>query len=288
MFEYLHTLAAKVNAYYVGCKRYLLQYIPRAIFPNYHGQTMAVYTPNRYVRYEVAYVFQHIECHNKKWVDVVDSFCTSMLARHVDMPNTHVDSDCTRLYNLLFSQAGYLASDWFNYKNCVTAQVAVTPNPSHTIAMLHFTVICHTVYPLCIPIYINFNKCTKTTLTKTIFENMKEQLANDWHIVPARRTDKYTSENALLCDALARANKYVFLILNHVDEMYRVESEIALQNILEMKYLSTVITGRIITVMCVSSKKARTMLYADHYVKEYPLTKHGCNLNRHMLNFCYV
>lgn len=189
------------------------------------------------------------------------------------------------LYSKLISQSNALINDCFVNRQGESCLCLIgTKGIGKTTSLKTFVTLSKFVVPDLFAIYISFNNflIDDALLSKTLLTVVMEVLEGLGVNVRTIRDDE--SHTGLhLVNVLLEQKAKLLLLIDELDQLYKVRERIALENLHELSYLGNQGTGTVSVVVCGSTSMMPSLItaHASQPVKdEFPLLTMGApNLN---------
>lgn len=225
--------------------------------------------------------------------DQFDAFVEDLNQEHYERkPYVVFDTVTHRsIFKILDARSHGLSDNSFYGKNGSACSLLQGPKGIGKSEMLMaFKEYCKAKYPNIIPVYITYSDISSNESllnNHTVLDIVKEELKSV-QIVTAPTQDGLLKGNQIV-EALVKHGKYVLLLVDEFDELYRVhestDEKIQItyrtcrSTLGDLNWLGNQKTGRFAVLLCGSSVSCPLLVTLDADRKEFPLQNHSPHLN---------
>jgi hypothetical protein len=212
-------------------------------------------------------------------VDKLGPISDGLLPRRAYRTNAHKE-----LYEVLFRKVETLSSGrYVGTRGVASASIVGAKGIGKTTALTSFATLCPLVAPNVVPVFVTLNHVglkDHALLQSTLAENVAEQLEKLGIPVQSYRTERVRE----VVQALHNANKYLLLLVDELDQLYRLDpasslGKWALQTLSELVFFGDQSSGRVCTLICGSSAMLPLLITRNVNDSGFPLLSRAPSLN---------
>jgi hypothetical protein len=197
------------------------------------------------------------------------------------------NEEINEIYQFLYNHCKVLSYDGYNGQRGTSSKVLIGPNNINKyIALINFIQSAIIYFPNVILIYISCKDSISSGFANsTLIKEIEDYLLNNYNIYIRKERKRLELSLSPIIEALNKVNKYIFLIIDDLDMLYKNDSKLypgSLITISELSGIGNTPYGRIATILYSSSLNLEALIttnITNQLKLEYPLLNGAINLN---------